>query len=82
MKTLTKSLHTVTAVCRVADHLAWERRNYKTATALICDALAVLGYDAAQLSIDDPTVEKIYRECQKIVAYVARVNEENARAAA
>lgn len=72
MITMPKSLHTVTAVCRVADHLAWEHRTYTTATALASAAFNVLGYDPDQLSIDDPTVEKIYRECQKIVAYVAR----------
>lgn len=73
MITMPKSLHTVTAVCRVADHLAWSYRTYTTATDLASDAFNVLGYDPGQLSIDDPTVEKIYRECQRIVAYVARV---------
>lgn len=75
MNTLPKSLHTVTAVTRVADFLAWERRNYKSAVELVCHSLAVLGYDPAQFAYDDPTIERIYSECRKIVEYVARAKE-------
>lgn len=80
MSTLPKSLHTVTAVTRVANFLAWERRDYKSAVELVCHSLAVLGYDPAQFAYDefaydDPTIERIYSECRKIVEYVARAKE-------
>ena len=67
MKTLTKSLHTVTAATRVAEHIANTETKYFTAATLANRALEVLGYDFATFHAMDPTIEKITRECARIV---------------
>lgn len=72
MKTITKSLHTVTAATNVARHLANERR-YFFATALAKDALAILGYDIVAFDASDSTIERIIRECSRIVGERVRV---------
>lgn len=74
MITMPKSLHTVTAVTNVARYLyAIEGRyGYPQPVDLACAAFTILGYDPSQLSIDDPTAEKIYRECQKIIDFAER----------
>lgn len=52
---LTKSLHTVTAVSRVALHIYQEYAHGDNAAALTYKALSILGYNRPFLK-DDPTV--------------------------
>ena len=76
MKTLTKSLHTVTAVTNVARVVAQLSGGYRTtltaprdARALVREALAILDYDAAEFAADDPTIAA----CIKAVAKALKV---------
>lgn len=56
--TLTKSLHTVSAVTRVALYLARQSgADSDAAPALVADALDMLGHDASAF-VNDPTVER------------------------
>jgi hypothetical protein len=55
MKTLTKSLHTVTAVSRVALELS-QFRESADPVELTHAALNVLGYSVLQFSADDTTI--------------------------
>lgn len=55
-KPLTKSLHTVTAVTRVALHLIELNPLVTTSKKALDRALQVLGYDARQFAANDPTV--------------------------
>ena len=63
---LTKSLHTATAVASVARFRLSQTiinpagASPEARTAAICDALAILGYDAATLAADDATVAACY----------------------
>lgn len=72
MKTLTKSLHTVTAATNVARYLATERL-YICPKQLARQALIVLDYRMHEFSEDDPTVAKIVRECARVIGERARV---------
>jgi len=59
MLTLTKSLHTVTAVVNVARLIQGSRDSgcaTYSADTLARHALATLGYDIADFAADDPTV--------------------------
>ena len=67
MKTLTKSLHTVTAATNVARYLATERL-YICPKQLARQALIVLDYRMHEFSEDDATIAKIVRECDRILA--------------
>lgn len=55
MKTLTKSLHTVTAVTRVAAHLKEMHPVNLDAKRLTDRALTVLGYSVKDISPNDDT---------------------------
>lgn len=66
---LTKALHTVTVVKRVATHIY---TTDQTPVSLLAAALDVLGYDysQAQLSADkttDPTIAACLEACKRIV---------------
>lgn len=63
--TLTKSLHTVTAVANVARHIAPSHRDH---VSLARESLAVLGYSLADYPPTDPTIAKIIRECKIILS--------------
>ena len=52
---LTKSLHTVTAVSRVAMHLRKTRRLKGPAGEAVIEALRILGYPHVD-TVEDPTV--------------------------
>jgi hypothetical protein len=73
MTTMTKSLHTITATLRVAEHIdATDRRHYGAsqfldATLLASYALKILGYYISDYSADDPTIVKIVAGCSKIL---------------
>jgi hypothetical protein len=56
MKPLTKSLHTVTAVSRVAAFIVETNPVAKRGADAVGRALRVLGYDPAQFAPDDPTL--------------------------
>ena len=60
MSTLTKSLHTVTAVTNVARILP-----PADALTLAGHALSVLGYDVAEFGADDPTVAACVKAIRK-----------------
>jgi hypothetical protein len=68
--TLTKSLHTVTAVTNVARHIACSHRDH---VSLARESLAILGYSLADYPPTDPTIHKILRECSRIVGARVRV---------
>ena len=63
--TLTKSLHTVTAVANVARYIAPSHRD---PVALARESLAILGYSMSDYSSDDPTIVKIIRECKLVLS--------------
>jgi hypothetical protein len=67
---LTKSLHTVTAVANVARYIAPSHRDH---VSLARESLAILGYSMADYPPADPTIQKILRECSRIVGARARV---------
>jgi hypothetical protein len=68
--TLTKSLHTVTAVANVARHIACSHRDH---VSLARESLAILGYSLADYPPADPTIQKILRECSRIIGSGVRV---------
>lgn len=67
MKTLTKSLHTVTAATNVARYLVAsgnpDAMKCLDARDLAALALDVLGYDIREYPAGDMTITKIIREC-------------------
>lgn len=68
-KPLTKSLHTVTAVSRVAVHLQKERKTKSPAGELVVKALRVLGYDCNDFpdGTSDPTVVACIAATKKLL---------------
>lgn len=67
MKPLTKSLHTVTAVSRVAKYLIdLHPANLKPERA-VPRALGVLGYDAKAFADNDPTILAAIEATRKMV---------------
>jgi len=64
---LTKSLHTVTAVTNVARFIQTVRP-YGTAEALLQAALVVLGYSVSQFPKNDDTVERCRAAVAKVLA--------------
>jgi hypothetical protein len=69
---LTKSLHTVTAVANVARYVVTVVPVTHPHT-LAHIALDVLGYSIDDYPPTDPTVQKILRECSRIVGARVRV---------
>lgn len=69
-KPLTKSLHTVTAVARVAVYLQRKNKTKKPAGELAVDALRVLGYDpqAFEKGVYDPTFLHCIEAIKKLEA--------------
>lgn len=63
--TLTKSLHTVTAVANVARYIAPSHRDH---VSLARESLAILGYSLADYPPTDPTIHKILRECKLVLS--------------
>jgi hypothetical protein len=68
MKTLTKSLHTVTAATNVARIVTVHSSVALDARRLARAALDVLGYNLDDFPEEDPTVAKIVRECARILS--------------
>ena len=70
MATLTKSLHTITAVTNVARHLLEITPNYRNtgATTLAHNALRVLGYAMECFPNDDVTLVRCVAGCEKLIA--------------
>ena len=68
--TLTKSLHTVTAVTNVARYIVPSHCDH---VSLARESLAILGYSLEDYSKSDPTIVKIMRECSRIVGARVRV---------
>lgn len=66
MKPLTKSLHTVTAVSRVAAHLQKSRKTKAPAGKLVVDALRILGYHEID-TVNDPTVTACVTATKKLI---------------
>lgn len=70
-KTLTKSLHTITAVTGVAKELykvaADANRRFESPTGLLDATLFVLGYKLADFSAGDATVERCLAACERIM---------------
>lgn len=65
--TLTKSLHTITAVVNVASYV--RTHNPKLTAAQLADAaLAILGYDVATFAKNDVTVQRCVAGCAKLLA--------------
>lgn len=65
--TLTKSLHTVTAVTCVAAHLLDGTRRYPNPHALATSALLILGYDVDTFAKTDDTVARCVAACAKLM---------------
>jgi len=65
---ITKSLHTITAATKVAEHLLQEKpQTYKSATALAYAALGVLGHGPGS-DTSDPTWLRIVANCKQLLA--------------
>jgi hypothetical protein len=58
MASLTKSLHTVTAVSRVAAFIVDTNPVAKPGYDAVKRALRVLGYDSDKIAPDDPTLQR------------------------
>lgn len=66
--TLTKSLHTITAVVNVAAYIRNGAPEGITAAQLAESALAILGYDIETFSKNDVTVQRCVAGCAKLLA--------------
>lgn len=67
--TLTKSLHTITAVANVARYIRESApRTITDARALTAHALEVLGYDITTFSKSDPTLERCIAAVEKVLS--------------
>lgn len=69
--TLTKSLHTITAVANVARYIATAAPRKMTAAdaaALTAHALEVLGYDMADFAKSDVTVARCVAAVAKVLS--------------
>ena len=67
--TLTKSLHTITAVANVARYIrVASGKRITDADALTAHALEVLGYDVADFAKSDPTVARCVAAVAKMLA--------------
>jgi hypothetical protein len=77
MPTLTKSLHTVTAVTRVAHYLlvTLPGSNPRSAAKLVGLALDILGYDVSELPKSDDTVARCVRSVETLMAAIAAGKE-------
>lgn len=67
MKPLTKSLHTVTAVSRVAEYLSIQHPTGLAPARAVDRALRVLGYDPKDFSSSDPTVLASIEATRKLI---------------
>ena len=64
---LTKSLHTVTAVTKVAVHLNVTLDVTYSPAQLVIMALGILGYGAADIGQQDPTVLACHKAVTKAI---------------
>lgn len=67
MSALTKSLHTVTAVSRVAHHLATTKPRTTDPELAVRSALLVLGYDG-DYPANDPTILAAINATRKLLS--------------
>ena len=68
MKPLTKSLHTVTALSRVAAHLIEMHPAKLTPIRAVDRALAVLGYDPKAYDVFEPTILAAIEATRKLTS--------------
>lgn len=68
MKPLTKSLHTVTALSRVAKHLIDQHPGKLTPIKAVDRALAILGYDPNAFSSLDETILSAITNTRKLIS--------------